>query len=82
MEMSRVTDGRQMGSEENSNIQPKNKTKYRTPRDKMERSAYSLRERNSPRKALSMKMTIIIIIVIFVIGCCITSATDEAPEVN
>jgi hypothetical protein len=40
-----------MDSEENSNIQLKKKTTYRTPIIKMEGPEYSSRERNRPRMA-------------------------------
>jgi hypothetical protein len=43
--------GRQMESKENFNIQPKKKTKHKTPKVKMERSAYSSRGRKRPRLA-------------------------------
>jgi hypothetical protein len=58
MKTSRATSERQADSVENSNIQPKKKTKHtcRTPTVQMEGSAYSLRGRNRPRMAYSMMM--------------------------
>jgi hypothetical protein len=46
-----IWNGRQADSEEDSNIQPKKKTKHRTPIVKMEGPAYSSRGRNRPRMA-------------------------------
>lgn len=42
---------RQVGSNENSNIQLKKKAKYRTPTVKMDRQTYSSRGWNTPCKA-------------------------------
>jgi hypothetical protein len=56
METSRAMNGRQVDSEENSNIQREKETKYRTPIVKMKGSAYSSRGQNRPHMAQSMKM--------------------------
>jgi hypothetical protein len=51
MEISRAANVRHADSEENANIQPQKKTKYRTPIVKMAGLAHSSRGRNRPRIA-------------------------------
>jgi hypothetical protein len=51
MEVSHATNGTQVDSEENSNIQPKKKMKYRMTTVNMEGPAYSSRGWNRPHMA-------------------------------
>jgi hypothetical protein len=62
MEISCATNGRQVDSEENPNIQSKKETKCKTPTVKMDGPAYSSRGRNRPCIAQSMKMMVMILL--------------------